>query len=208
MGKTIDVCQKCRRAGQKLFLKGEKCLSPKCPFTRRSYAPGMHGIKSHPRHSEYAKQLREKQKLIFMYGISERQLRNYWKKAAQKKGATGEMLLVELERRLDNVVYRLGLASSRKEARKLIRDGHLVVNNKKITLPFYQVKTGDKISICEKSKKKSIFSELKDKLKNFSSPVWLKLDKPTLIGEVKALPKRDQIEVPVDESKILEFYSR
>lgn len=207
MAKLLPKCRKCRAVGEKLFLKGEKCLSSKCPFVRRSYRPGIHGQKiSKP--SEYALQLKEKQKLKWIYGINERQLKNYYQKASRQKGLTGQILLENLERRLDNVVFRLGLSSSRQEARKLITHGHFLLNGQKVTVPSIQVKIGDKVSIKEKSKKLAIFSELPKRLKEISIPSWLKLDKENWEGEVLALPKREDMGINVNEQAIVEFYSR
>ncbi len=202
-----NVCKKCRREGVKLFLKGERCLTPKCSIVRRSYAPGEHGMRP-IRLSDFGVQLREKQKVRKIYGISERQFRNYFKKADRKEGITGDILFQLLEMRLDNVVYRLGLASSRRQARILIDHGHFLINGKKVDIPSYQVREGDKIEIKKRSKESFLFKQLTKKLSKYNPPSWLKLDSKKLKGEVLKIPERKEIDANIDESQIVEFYSR
>jgi len=205
--KANKICQKCRRANQKLFLKGEKCLSSKCPFTKRAYAPGQHG-QNPTRTTEYGRQLREKQKAAQIYGITDRQFRNYYQKALRKKGMTDLALLRFLEMRLDNILYRLGFASSRREAKALIRDGHIVVNSKKVTSPSFQLKVNDLVGIRELSQKKQIFQEIKEKLKKAQAANWLKLYPDKLQGQIIKIPEREDIETPIDEQIILEYFAR
>lgn len=205
MNKNSD-CRKCRRAGQKLFLKGERCLSPKCAFTLRSYIPGQHGPKMNVRLTEYGKQLREKQKAQKIYGISARQLKNYFETANKKTGATNEILLQRLETRLDNILYRISFADSRRQARNLINDGHILVNDKKTTVPGILLKIGDKISL--KGKSKAILNSIKEKSYKTKAPNWLKFDKKNLVGQLDSIPKRDEINTEIDESLIIEYFSR
>ena len=199
-------CKFCRRAGEKLFLKGKKCFSQKCPMTRRTYAPGMHGSKS-KRVSEYGLQLLEKQKLAAIYGLNNRQLRNYYIKAIKVKGKTTESLISMLERRFDNVVFRLGLAESRKIARKLIRDRHILLNNQRVNTPSLAIKEKDEISIYEKSQNKVIFEDKPNK--DWIIPTWLVWDKKKKIGKVIRLPLLlEDSDIKIDVAKIIEFYSR
>ena len=207
MAKIDKVCKKCRRAGQKLFLKGEKCLSAKCPFLRRSYAPGQHG-QSGVRLSEYGRQLREKQKAAQMYGISERQFRKYYQKALQKKGMTDLTLITMLESRLDNTVFKLGLVNSRRQARNAIRDGHILVNDKKTTSPSFRVKLKDQIEVKKTSQKKLPFSDIKESLKKVKTPSWLKLDPAKFTGQALKEPERSEIDTSIDEHLILEYFAR
>lgn len=200
-------CRICRRAGQKLFLKGEKCTGPKCPFVRRSYAPGLHGTKP-VRISGYGKQLREKQKIKSIFGISEKQLKNYYQKASKKLGQTSQTLLVLLETRLDNVVFRLSFAPSRPAARQMITSGYIMVNQKKVDIPSYQVKRGDKISLTPKAKKSKLIENRLKEIGKIKIPPWLKLDKKNLTGEVLKLPEKTDIELGIDESLVVEYYSR
>lgn len=205
---TGPVCRLCRREGTKLFLKGERCYSGKCSVDKRSYPPG-HGRKQRaPKQSEYGLQLREKQKLRRTYGVLERQFARYFKKAEQKRGVTGENLLQILELRLDNVVYRLGFASSRPEARQLVRHGHFTVNGRKVNIPSYEVKLNDIIAVKEGSKASDKFKMLAEALSGREPVAWLELDKDNLVGRVIALPKREDIDVPVEESRIVELYSK
>jgi len=206
MARLIKKCRLCRRERSKLFLKGARCFSPKCPLERRgAVPPGVHGIKSGVRQSLYAKQLREKQKAKRFYGVSERQLRNYFKIASKKKGFRGELLLQFLEMRLDNVVYRLSLSPSRATARQLIVHGQVFVNQKKLTIPSYQMKTGDEISLSEKARKmKKIQSWLAKK--EIAIPEWLK--KKGFIGKINDKPKREDMPSELNEHLIVEFYSR
>ncbi|MCX5749397.1 MAG: 30S ribosomal protein S4 [Candidatus Saganbacteria bacterium] len=202
---TGPVCKICRREGAKLFLKGEKCAGPKCPFDKRSYGPGQHG-QGRKRPSEFGIRLRAKQKARSIYGLSERQFRRYFSIAAGSKGSTGEKLMELLERRLDNVIWRMGLASSRAQARQMVRDGHILVNAKKVNIPSYCVKTGDAVNVREKSAanlKKSI-----ETMKERTVPVWLSFDADNLGGKVNNLPKREDMDSLVEERLIVEFYSR
>jgi len=205
MARLIKKCRLCRRERTKLFLKGARCFSPKCPLEKRgAVPPGVHGIKSGVRQSLYAKQLREKQKTKRFYGVSERQLRNYFKVVSKKKGL-GKKLLQFLEMRLDNVVYRLGLSPSRATARQLIVHGQVFVNQKKLTIPSYQVKVGDEISLSEKARKmKKIQSWLAKK--ETTVPEWLK--KKGFIGKINNKPKEEDMPSELDEHLIVEFYSR
>lgn len=202
-----SVCRLCRREGLKLFLKGERCYSDKCAVDRRAYGPGQHG-QSRRKVSEYGVQLREKQKARRIYGVLERQFRNYFKLADQRKGITGENLLQLLERRLDNVVFRLGLAGSRNEARQLVKHGHFRVNGRKVDIPSYQVNGGDEISVKEKSRGSSRFKELWESAGETALPDWLELDKDNWKGKVLNVPTREEIDVPLSEHLIIELYSR
>lgn len=203
-----SVCKLCRREGEKLFLKGERCYSEKCTLDRRGYAPGQHGQNPRRRKgSEYKLQLREKQKMRRIYGILEQQFRNYFKKAERKKGITGENLLVMLECRLDNLVYRLGFAPSRNAARQLVRHGHFTVNQKKTDIPSYQAKPGDIISVKEKSRNLDIIHSALKEARGADLP-YLRLDKAKLLGELLELPKRTDIPVLAQEQLIVELYSK
>lgn len=200
------VCRLCRREGVKLFLKGERCYSEKCAVGRRSYAPGQHG-QGRKKASEYGIQLREKQKLRRTYGVLEAQFSNYFESAEQKKGITGENLLVLLEMRLDNVVYRLGFAKSRPQARQLVRHGHFAVNGKKVSIPSYQVSAGDEISVRAGSRDMVVFKEVAESAPA-TVPAWLSVSPENLVGRVVSTPTRDQIQVDVQEHMIVELYSR
>lgn len=202
---TEANCRLCRREGQKLFLKGERCYSPKCAIERRNYAPGQHG-QSRKKMSDYGTQLREKQKTKRFYGIQETQFRNLFDKASRKKGITGENLLILLESRLDNVVFRLGFASSRKEARQLVTHNHFTVNGKKVNIPSYEVKAGDVIKVKEKSTNSPKFKEVKEM--SITVPSWLTVDVEKLEGKVVSLPTRSEIDTPVAEHLIVELYSK
>ena len=204
------VCRLCRREGVKLFLKGDRCLSPKCAFERRSYAPGMHGQKRTFRRkvSGYGTQLREKQKARRIYGVLERQFRRYFRGALKGKGLTGANLLQTLERRLDNVVYRLGFASSRNQARQLVSHGHFELNGRKASIPSMLVKVNDVIAVREGKRKNRYFDGLKDTLEYATPPEWLALDAAGMKGQVLSLPSREQIGVPIDEQLIVGYYSR
>lgn len=202
-----NSCRKCRREGKKLFLKGERCFSPKCPFMKRSYAPGQAGMMSR-KLSEYALQLREKQKMKRTYGLSERQFKNYFKKAAAQKGQVGENFLSLLETRLDNVVYRLGFASSLRQARQLTSHGHFLVNSKKVNIPSYSLKEGDAITIEEKRKKTEYFKNLASNLSKKKPPSWLKLDPKKFLGQVIHLPQGEELPSEFDLPLVIEFYSR
>ena len=204
---TGAVCKLCRREGKKLFLKGDRCYTGKCAFERRSYAPGQHG-QNRSKNSEYGLQLRAKQQARRYYGIQEGQFHKYFLMAERKAGVTGENLLRICESRLDNVVYTLGWASSRAEARQLVTHGHFEVNGKKVDIPSYLLKAGDVVSIKSKSKDSEKFKAVLEA--NASRPVssWLDLNAEALSAKVVALPEREQIEVPVEEHLIVEFYSK
>jgi small subunit ribosomal protein S4 len=207
---TGPVCKLCRREGEKLFLKGERCFSPKCAFERRSYAPGAHGRQSQFRRkeSDYSMQLRAKQKARRVYGIYERQFRRYFREAQRQKGLTGLNLLILLESRLDNVVYRLGFASSRAQARQLVQHGHFEVNGRKTSIPSYLVQAGDVIAVQGASRDLAHFKEVTEIIDASQVPAWLSLDLPSLIGKVVDLPSRDDIDISLDEQLIVEYYSR
>ena len=204
------VCRLCRREGEKLFLKGERCFSPKCAFERRSYAPGMHGRQAQYRRkeSDFALQLRAKQKARRLYGIYERQFRRYFREAQRQKGLTGVNLLILLESRLDNVVYRLGFSSSRAQARQIVLHGHFDVNGRKTNIPSYLVKPGDIITVRDISRGKTYFKEVSQILDDNQVPAWLSLDPTNLTGKMVDLPSRDDIDVSINEQLIVEYYSR
>jgi small subunit ribosomal protein S4 len=207
---TGSVCKLCRREGEKLFLKGERCFSPKCAFERRSYAPGAHGRQAQYRRkeSDYALQLRAKQKARRVYGVYERQFRRYFREAQRRKGLTGVNLLALLETRLDNVVYRLGFASSRAQARQLVQHGHFDVNGRKTNIPSYLVKPGDVITIRDTSRGNAYFSGVSEVLDQGQVPAWLSLDLANFAGKVVDLPSRDDVDITLNEQLIVEFYSR
>ncbi len=206
MARYTDAnCKLCRREGQKLFLKGERCYSSKCAIERRNYAPGQHG-QARKKVSEYGLQLREKQKAKRFYGLQETQFRNLFDKAQRKQGKTGDNLLILLETRLDNVVFRLGFASSRKEARQLIVHGHFTVNGKKATIPSMEVKPGDVIKVKEKSTNSPKFKEVKEM--SITVPSWIAVDVEKLEGKVVAMPRREDIDTPIAERLIVELYSK
>ncbi|MBI3755799.1 MAG: 30S ribosomal protein S4 [Deltaproteobacteria bacterium] len=208
MGRYIEsVCKLCRREGMKLFFKGDRCYTDKCAFERRSYAPGQHG-QGRSKPTAYALQLREKQRAKRMYGLMERQFHGYFKKAERLKGITGENLILLLERRLDNVVYRLGFADSRNDARQVIMHRHLRVDGKDVNIPSYIVKPGQVIEIKEKSKGKARVNEALETVERRGIPQWLELDKASHKGVVKALPKREDVTMPIQEQFIVELYSR
>jgi len=204
---TGSVCRLCRRENLKLFLKGERCYTDKCAIERRSYPPGQHG-QGRPKFSEYSVQLREKQKVKRMYGLMENQFRRTFDMAARVKGNTGESLLVLLERRLDNVSYRLGFASSRGEARMMVRQGHLLVNGKRVTIPSYLVRMGDVVSIKERSRQGvRILSALEGSQRR-GVPEWADVDRESFSGRIKLLPARSDITAPINEKLIVELYSK
>ncbi len=206
---TAPQCKKCRRAGEKLFLKGEKCHGAKCTFIKRSFVPGVHGNKKMVRLTSYGKQLLEKQKTKRMYGLRETQFRNYFDKAFTKIGNTGELLFKFLESRLDNTVYRLGFAESRAKARQLVNHGHFLVNDKKVDIASYQVKVGDTVTLRAKSLKKSEFKEIAEKLsKKTDVAPWLSLNAKEVSGKVTGSPKLGDVEANVDWRVIVEFYSK
>jgi small subunit ribosomal protein S4 len=202
------VCRQCRREGEKLFLKGEKCYTEKCPVDRRSYAPGQHGQNRNRRVSEYGLHLREKQKLRRIYGILERQFERYYEKAVKSRGVTGEVLLELLETRLDNIVYRLGIAPSRPAARQIIMHGHIQINDKKVDIPSAPVKAGDIISVREKSREIPLIRESVEASASRGVPEWLEWNPETFTGKLLAVPRRDQIDITIQEHLIVEHYSR
>lgn len=202
-----SVCRLCRREGMKLFLKGDRCFTDKCAVERRAYAPGQHGQRR-SKFSEYGVQLREKQKVRRIYGLLEKQFRSYFQRADRQKGVTGENLLILVERRLDNIAYRLGFTNTRNEARQLVRHGHFMVNGVKVNIPSYQVKTGDVIELREKSRKVGRIIEALDAAGRRGLPAFLELDKANFKGTVTSLPKREDIAQTINEQLIVEFYSR
>jgi len=205
---TDPVCRLCRREGMKLFLKGTKCFSDKCPIEKRNFAPGQHGKDRKSKIVGYGLQLREKQKTKRIYFAQEGQFRNYFEKAAHTKGVTGEMLLQQLERRLDNVVYRLGFGVSRRQARQLVRHGHVQVDGRKVNIPSYQVSVGEEIAIREGSLKLGILEPAKEFASHQNAPTWLEIDRDHYKGKVMSLPKREDIHLPVNEQLIVELYSK
>jgi len=204
---TESVCRLCRREGLKLYLKGDRCYTPKCAVERRAYAPGQHG-QGRKKVSEYGLQLREKQKARRMYGILEGQFRRYFEKAEKQKGITGENLLRLLERRLDNVIYRLGFGASRNESRQLVRHGHFTVNGRKVNIPSYMIRVGDVIAVRDKSKESPRVKELLERAGDRTPPSWLELEAEQARARVVDLPTREQIDCPVQEHLIVELYSR
>ena len=205
---TGESCRVCRREGEKLFLKGSRSYTDKCAITRRAYAPGQHGQKR-KKQSEYGTQLREKQKAKSFYGVLESQFRKYFEEAARSKGVTGTRLLQILESRLDNVVYRLGLATSRSQARQVVRHGHFEVNGVKVNIPSYLTKVGDVIKVKEASSNGAIFKEIVEANENGRPvPTWLEADLQNRTGKIMALPSREEIDLPVQEHLIVELYSK
>ena len=205
---TGPSCKLCRREGMKLFLKGERCHMDKCSFDRRSYAPGMHGQNMRRKPSEYALQLREKQKTKRIYGVLENQFRTYYSKAARRKGVTGELLLQMLECRLDNMIYRLGFAPSRKSARQLVRHRHIAVNGRTVDIPSFQVSPGDTVQVREKSRQLQLVHDALKRTGDAGQSAWLSVDKVNLSGTLVEYPKRDDIPTPVEEQLIVELYSK
>ena len=202
------VCRLCRREGTKLFLKGAKCFMDKCPVEKRNFAPGQHGKDRKAKVVGYGLQLREKQKAKRMYFAQESQFRNYFEKAARSRGVTGEKLLQQLERRLDNVVFRLGFAQSRRQARQLVRHGHVAVNNRKVNIPSYEVSAGEEISIRENSKKLAVLELAKEFASHGTLVSWLEVDRDNYKARILSLPKREDIQLPVNEQLIVELYSK
>ena len=202
------VCRLCRREGIKLFLKGTKCFSDKCPIEKRNFAPGQHGKDRKAKIVGYGLQLREKQKAKRIYFTQEGQFRNYFEKAARTKGVTGEVLLQQLERRLDSVVLRMGLGISRRQARQLVRHGHISVNGRKVNIPSYQIAVGEEIAIREASKKLPILEQAKEFAGHANPPNWIEIDRDNFKGRITALPKREDIQLPVNEQLIVELYSK
>ncbi len=208
MAKYNDAkCRLCRREGTKLFLKGDRCYTDKCAYDRRPYAPGQHG-RARKKVSDYAVQLREKQKVRRVYGVLERQFRGYFHKADMTKGVTGANLLAILERRLDNVIYRLGFANSRQQARQLVRHGIFTLNGRKVNIPSLQVRVGDTIEVPEASRKIPVIAEAQEVIARRGCPSWLEVDGPNFKGMVKALPQREDIQFPINEHLIVELYSK
>ncbi len=205
---TGSVCRICRRENLKLFLKGDRCYSDKCAFDRRSYAPGQHGQRRGRKVSDYGIQLREKQKVKRMYGLSEKQFRLFFKRADKQKGITGTNLLMMLERRLDNAVYRMGFVNSRTQGRHFVKHNHFLVNGKKVNIPSYLTQAGDVIEVCEKSRKVKAIEDAMDAVVRRGLPQWLELEKDNFKASVKALPVREDITMPIEEQLIIELYSK
>ncbi len=205
---TDPNCRLCRRERQKLFLKGTKCFTEKCPVERRGFPPGQHGQSRRTKISEYGVQLREKQKVRRMYGLMETQFRNYFSKALKQTGRTGETLVKLLERRLDNVVYRLGFAPSRKAARQLVSHGHFLVNNVAVDVPSYLLKAGDTVQVRDKSKKLEVLHASMKRMKDTAMLPWLSLDKAAMVGTFLNIPERADIPLNADEQLIVELYSK
>ncbi|MCC6590813.1 MAG: 30S ribosomal protein S4 [Bryobacterales bacterium] len=202
-------CRQCRREGMKLFLKGERCHSEKCAIERRNFPPGQHGKDRKPKIIGYGLQLREKQKVRRIYGMLEAQFRNLFEKAAHQKGITGENLLGSLERRLDNVIYRMGFGTSRPQARQIVRHGHIQVNGRKVNIPSFQVKKDDVIEVREGSKKNPTILSAKDATAHTPVPNWLEVDRETMRGRVTALPQRSElVQIQINEQQIVELYSK
>jgi small subunit ribosomal protein S4 len=208
MARNLDKCRHCRREGEKLFLKGEKCFTDKCPVERRAYAPGQHGQKSGARLSDYGKQLREKQKVRHIYGVLERQFRNTYAEASRSKGVTGERLLQLLESRLDSVVYRMGFGASRAESRQIVRHNAITVNGKRVNIPSYQVRPGDVIEVTGKAKEQLRIKAAADAAASRNIPEWMEVDTKGLKGTFKALPVRTDLPQTINESLIIELYSK
>jgi small subunit ribosomal protein S4 len=209
MARNLDAkCRQCRREGEKLFLKGEKCFTDKCAIERRSYAPGQHGQKSGSRLSDFGKQLREKQKLRRVYGLLERQFRRTYAFADRRKGITGENLLQALESRLDTVSYRMGFGSSRTEARQIVRHNGILVNGKRVNIPSYQVRPGDVVEVAEKSKEQLRVKGAVAAAETRGFPEWIEVDAKALKGRFKALPQRSELPSNINESLVVELYSK
>src|ERR1700733_11270387 len=205
---TGPVCRLCRREDLKLFLKGDRCYTDKCGFERRAYAPGQHGQARRKKASNYGEQLREKQKVKRIYGVAERQFRGYYYKASRMKGVTGENLLILLERRLDNIVYRFGFASDHAEARQLVRHGHFTVNGKRVDIPSYLVRPRDVIAVKEASQKMARINEALAAVDRRGVPQWIALDKENFRGAINQLPSREDVTLPIREQLIIELYSK
>lgn len=207
---TDAVCRLCRREGQKLYLKGDRCLTPKCAFERRGVPPGMHAKKTQFKRTEsdYALQLREKQKVKRIYGVMERQFRRYFRYALRTKGLTGATLLIVLESRLDNVVFRLGFADSRAQARQLVRHGHFTVNGRKTNVPSYLVRVNDVIAVRPESRQRAYFRSLNESLGGRQTPQWLRVDAAAMSGQVINKPTREDIDISINEQLVVEYYSR
>jgi len=205
---TGPVCRQCRREKLKLFLKGDRCYSDKCSVERRAFPPGHHGQARLRKMSDYAIQLREKQKVRRMYGVLEGQFRKFFHNADRAKGVTGENLLVLLERRLDNVIYRMGFGSSRTQARQLVRHNHILVNGKKVNVPSYLVSVNDVITLKEKSKKVEAITDSLSAVARRGTPSWIQLDQDNFKGTINAMPNREEITMPIQENLIVELYSK
>ncbi len=203
-----SVCKICRREGLKLFLKGERCYTEKCAFERRGYAPGEHGRRRRMKESDYGLQLREKQKARRMFGIGERQFRGYFEKAERQKGVTGDVLLQVLERRLDNVVYRMAFASSRNAARQLVRHRHFIVNDRVVNIPSYLLKAGDTVRVRDKSRELAAIQNALEARGRADTPSWLEVDAQGMSGRLLHVPEREEMQIPVQESLIVELYSK
>ncbi len=212
MSKYIGpVCRLCRREGEKLYLKGARCLSPKCAIEKRNFPPGQHGKEGQfrrNRSSDYLMQLREKQKARRVYGVLEAQFHRYYKQALKSRGVTGQVLLQMLERRLDNVVYRLGFATSRAQARQLVRHGHFTVNARKVDIPSYAVRLGDTVAVKRTSGENPTIQHAMEEVKGRGVPEWLAIDSAAQSGRISSLPTREQINLPVQEQLIVELYSK
>jgi len=204
---TGPACRLCRREGMKLFLKGSRCYTKKCSFERRATPPGQHGVRRR-KMSEFGTQLREKQKVRRVYQVMERQFRRYFDVAESRPGVTGENLLRLLETRLDNVVFRMGYATSRAQARQLVSHGHFAVNGRAVTVPSIQLRAGDRVEVRESSRKSEYFKAVKEPLRSTQRPDWLSVDADKLSGSVSALPRRDQMPLEIDEQLVVEYYSR
>ena len=205
---TGASCRLCRRENLKLFLKGDRCYGDKCAFERRPYAPGQHGQRRSGKISDYQLQLREKQKVKRIYGVLEKQFRKYYTNAEKKKGITGTNLLILLECRLDNIVYRMGFASSRNQARQLIKHNHFLVNKRKVNIPSFQVKVGDVIEIREGSRKVPLLLEAMETVVRRGIPNWMEIEKEHFRGTLKSLPNREDLTMPIQEQLIIELYSK
>lgn len=201
------VCRLCRREGIELFLKGDRCFTDKCAIKRRGYPPGQHGQRR-PKHSDYGVQLREKQKAKRIYGLLERQFHNYFEKADRMKGKTGDNLLILLERRLDNVAYKLGFAVTRRQSRQLVRHGHFTVGGKRVNIPSFLVRPGDVLELREKSRKNPLINEALEAVVRKGIPAWLELDRENFRGNIKILPTRADITEQIQEQLIVELYSK
>ena len=209
MARNIGAaCRRCRREGLKLYLKGDRCYSDKCSYERRAFGPGQHGQARFKKLSNYAIQLREKQKVKSIYGMLESQFRLYFQRADLQKGVTGENLIVLLERRLDNTVFRIGFAASRSQARQLVRHKHILINGKKVDIPSFLVSAGDVVSIKEKSRANAAINENLEAVARRGVPSWIELDKDNYKGTVKALPNREEVTMPIQEQLIVELYSK
>ena len=209
MARNLDAkCRQCRREGEKLFLKGEKCFSDKCAIERRSYAPGQHGQRSGQRMSDYGKQLREKQKIRRIYGVLERQFRKTYAEASRSRGVTGERLLQLLETRLDSIAYRMGFGASRTESRQLVRHNGVLVNGKRVNIPSYQVRPGDVIEVTEKAKAQLRVKAAAEAAEGRGIPEWLEVDAKALKGTFKSVPARTELPSSINESLVIELYSK